>query len=76
MTQDEIIEMAKQAAKGKPFFGFFPQLDIGLLEAFAKLVAAKEREACAQIADRLADQDLEHNFSALIAHNIRNRCEK
>jgi ElaB/YqjD/DUF883 family membrane-anchored ribosome-binding protein len=32
-----------------------------------------EREACAKIADELVGQDLEHNFSALIAHNIRAR---
>ena len=32
-----------------------------------------EREACAKVADELVGQDLEHNFSALIAHNIRAR---
>jgi len=57
MTQDEIIEMARQAAKGKPFFGFFPQLDIGLLETFAKLVAAKEREAIWNIIFEYAGRD-------------------
>ena len=52
MTQDEIIEMAKQA-------GFVDyELDDGTTdafdkryEAFAKLVARKERDACALIAD-------------------------
>jgi hypothetical protein len=44
MTQDEIIEMARQAASTKPFHEFFPNLNIDVLEAFAKLVAAKERE--------------------------------
>ena len=34
---------------------------------------ALEREACAKVADELVGQDLEHNFSALIAHNIRAR---
>jgi len=52
MTQDEIIEMARQAG----------YLDLSLtdrgmelkeLEAFAKLVAAKEREACALICERV-----------------------
>ena len=47
MTQDEIIEMAKRAgwqyAHGES--GFEP------LWAFGKLVAEKEREACAKIAD-------------------------
>jgi len=52
MTQDEIIEMAFAA-------GFVEyEIDDGTTnafdkryEAFAKLVAAKEREACAKIAD-------------------------
>jgi hypothetical protein len=42
MTQDEIIEMAREA--GLP--GYPDEL-----EAFAKLVAAKEREACAKLAE-------------------------
>ena len=52
MTQDEIIEMAKQAG----FHLNMWQLSLGCeasgtldeLEAFAKLVAQHEREACAQ----------------------------
>jgi len=49
MTQDEIIEMARQAGcfeKHQVFY--FTQQD---LEAFAKLVAEKERKACAEIAE-------------------------
>ena len=54
MTQDEIIEMAEKA-------GFVEyELDDGTInafdkryEAFAKLVAAKEREACALICERV-----------------------
>jgi hypothetical protein len=51
MTQDEINQMVEQA-------GFHGMLSIGLvmdskqLEAFAKLAAAKEREACAEIAEK------------------------
>jgi hypothetical protein len=60
MTQDEIIEMARQAASTKSFHEFFPKLNIDVLEAFAKLVeertAAKERaderEACAKECDK------------------------
>jgi hypothetical protein len=49
MTQDEIIEMARQAGCfEKHQVLYFTQQD---LEAFAKLVAAKEREACAKVAD-------------------------
>ena len=55
MTQDEIIEMARQA--GFPFnkYDLLQGDDEGeidaheMFEAFAKLVAAKEREACATI---------------------------
>jgi hypothetical protein len=74
MTQDEIINMAREC---------FADPDGSLvlltpeLTAFAKLVAqhakAEEREACAKIADQYVGQDLEHNFSALVAHNIRAR---
>ena len=44
MTQEEIIEMARQATSGKAFYGFFPQLNIDLLEAFAKLAFEKGRQ--------------------------------
>jgi hypothetical protein len=54
MTQDEIIEMAKQAGASR----FFSKdsVELGLtstakIEAFAKLVAAKEREACAKVCE-------------------------
>ena len=57
MTQDEIIEMARQAWKdsgeGWVDTAWFNDR-VKALEAFAKLVAAKaeakEREACAQVA--------------------------
>ena len=57
MKQDEIIEMAKQAGMGfnQPLAEFSTPLCDGVeieeLEAFAKLVAAKEREACEKRAE-------------------------
>ena len=51
MTQDEIIEMAKQTKM--PFYwrtGEITYLD--KLEAFAKLVADHEREACAKVIEQ------------------------
>ena len=51
MTQDEIIAMARFAGIRIDSFGFQGGF-IEEFEAFAKLVAAKEREACAQIADK------------------------
>ena len=49
MTQDEIIEMARQAGFKEESFASQRHK----YEAFAKLVAAKEREACAFICDEL-----------------------
>ena len=64
MTQDEIIEMARQA-------GFYINDELTItspfiedicispmLKQFAKLVAAKEREACAEICDRFQARDV------------------
>jgi hypothetical protein len=51
MKQDEMIEMAKQAQM--PFYwrtGEITYLD--KLEAFAKLVAQHEREACAKVIEQ------------------------
>jgi len=48
MTQDEIIEMAKQA-------GLFTHKEVQPeIKAFAALVAAAEREACAKMAENRA----------------------
>ena len=54
MTKDEIIKMAKQA--GGRFSRNPDEYDVMKitycgLEAFAKLVAEKERESCAEICD-------------------------
>ena len=53
MTQDEIIELAKQAdvwvAGQEPYQS--------QLEAFAKLIAEKEREACAKVCEDLDVED-------------------
>jgi len=51
MTQDEIIEMAKQCGI---IVGYPKYQDI---EGFAKLVAAKEREACAKLCDDLVNDE-------------------
>jgi hypothetical protein len=57
MTQDEIIEMANKSGffvKENEAYSPSVQEDHELtpyLEAFAELVAAKEREACAKVCD-------------------------
>jgi hypothetical protein len=73
MKQDEIIEMARQVGKiletseeGYRLWTY------EALEAFAKLVAAKEREACLSIADDCADADM---HASLAANAIRARGE-
>lgn len=51
MTQDEIIEMARDA-------GFWASGDvIKSIERFAKLVAAKEREECEKVCQDLYAED-------------------
>ena len=68
MTQDEMIELAKQAgwqyAHGDS--GFEP------LWAFAKLVAEKEREACAMTAENTSVYD-RYSPEDTIAEAIRAR---
>jgi hypothetical protein len=55
MTQDEIIEMARQVGIKRRTDEFYSEFCDGVyaddLEAFAKLVAAKEREACAKVCE-------------------------
>ena len=56
MNRDDIIRMAREAGELKCdcCLPYYEETDIegfeGFLERFAKLVAAAEREACAQIA--------------------------
>jgi hypothetical protein len=64
--QDEIFAMAKEA-------GFMQHLgvicipNVQNLEDFAKLVAAKEREACAKVADGWPDYDVQGLAEAIRA---------
>jgi hypothetical protein len=59
MTQEEIIEMARQAwvdsGEGWVAYGWFSDR-ANALEIFAKLVAAKEREACAKVCEDREEQ--------------------
>ena len=84
MTREEIIELAKQAgidigmweklSDNDDVFGYdFCGIHENL-EAFAKLVAEKEREACAKVCEEYAI-GLERNYSEIIADKIRARGE-
>ena len=55
MKQDEIIEMARQSSVELYGLGKKREVFIYRLEAFAKLVAAKERKACAEMCKKHAD---------------------
>jgi hypothetical protein len=57
MTQDEIIEMGIQAGLCDEFGDINMEYDYkDQILAFAKLVAAKEREACALICDKEVEE--------------------
>ena len=100
MTQDEIIEMARQAdgqvtmwvnhstiQKTTTFTfespidyyvsGEYPELyHIKFLERFAKLVAAKEREACAKLCEELRYTGFGYEIAPRQAAAIRARGEQ
>ena len=67
MTQDEIIEMATQAELNLYVHDLTEKRYIEVIEAFAALVAAKEREACAKVADGWPDYDVEGLAEAIRA---------
>jgi hypothetical protein len=58
LTKDEIIEMAREAGLDPDLWNY-----TDAFETFAKLVAAKEREKCAEIA----------KWHREMAHEIRRR---
>jgi hypothetical protein len=66
MTQEEIIEMARQASftENSGFKGCFVCNPLSL-EYFAKLVAEKEREACAKVCDDHWEKDGAAYYCAL-----------
>ena len=71
MTREDIIRMAREVwgdDSGKPWH----ESAVTHLEAFAKLVAAEEREACAVACDKLGDEYADAN-AADCAFAIRER---
>jgi hypothetical protein len=78
MTQDEIIEMARQAGVDKWWDSGNEQREVlqKHLVVFAKLVAQAEREACAKVCDDIhANYEAEDVFSSY-AEAIRARGEQ
>jgi hypothetical protein len=67
MTQEEIIELYTQAGLNPNLWNF-----TDAFETFAKLVAEKEREACAAICDELHKARVgKDNYFAFAANAIR-----
>lgn len=62
MTRDEIIAMATEA--GLNSYRIAPGEALAVWERFAALVAAKEREACAQVAEAMAPEFGEKGWAA------------
>ena len=81
MTRDDIIRMAREAGleqtvsiapDGSSRIVSCPPIEP--LERFAELVAAAEREACAALCDKIADDDgFEGGYADYCAHAIRAR---
>ena len=68
MTQDEIIEMARKAGvEDSNEYDHLVCTEVELV-AFAKLIAEKERNACAKICD-----DLDLPFAADAIHARKNK---
>ena len=80
MTRDDIIRMAREAELLLDIGTTFPyaeDTDIGpMLEKFAALVAAAEREACAKACDQLSwklNDDITRAAFTMAADTIRAR---
>ena len=77
MNQEDIIRMAREAGMVRDYDCFFSpgdqDMDVHItdLERFAALVAAAEREACAEVADKYASIG-----GGFIADEIRERGKK
>lgn len=71
MNQDEIIRMAKEASGGTTWW----PLKSDILQRFAAMVAAKEREACAKVCDAryMGDNNREDMEAKRCAETIRAR---
>jgi hypothetical protein len=72
MNRDDIIRMAREAGISKPWDQEPVRWET--LERFAALVAAAEREACAALCDKIADDDgFEGGYADYCAVSIRER---
>ena len=70
MTKDDVIRMAREAGMPMAWISVSGVLNWSDLEKFAALVAAQEREACADICDQHATCE---GVAQLCAEAIRSR---
>ena len=73
MTQDEMIEMARQAGITVEAGGRSYEQLLRIITRFAKLVAQHEREACAKIIENVAYQYTSPVWAFEIVNDIRAR---
>ena len=70
MTRTEILELAKQADIQDAWFRTPHPGVVAQLERFAQLVAASERESCANVCESMktvsGDDDVERGFNAAL----------
>ncbi len=72
MNRDDICRMAEESTPDQMIGGF--EFDYEQLLHFAALVAAAEREACAALCDKIADDDgFEGGYADYCAQAIRKR---
>jgi tRNA(Leu) C34 or U34 (ribose-2'-O)-methylase TrmL len=71
MTREDIVRMAKEA--GMDYLQYISPEAFEKVEAFAKLVAQHEREACAKIVDAWSDW---HGGTEILATAIRARSKE
>ena len=76
MTQDEIIRMAREAGCHASVITGAVCFNPDVLERFAALVAAHEREACAKVCEDLSDSLSDGYYTPMFAAAIRARGEK
>ncbi|UCV00277.1 hypothetical protein [Acidovorax radicis] len=69
MTPAEIIAMAKEVIGDYSDANYWPFFTVEL-ERFAALVAAKEREACAQVCDEMRSHYSDYKDTALLNGDV------
>ena len=74
MTKDDIIRMAREA--GLPYIYQTGEVaNLGLVERFASLVAAAEREACAKVCESKMPNPVQNWADSQIVNALRDCAE-